>query len=224
MKSTRESQRQERKMRNYFTSNKIKKLHIGCGKNLLEGWLNVDLIPSCPEVFLMDVTQEFPFGNNTFDYIYTEHMIEHIPYSQGCLILLECFRVLKEGGKLRISTPDLKFLIDLYREDKTENQIEFIRDSLDRWIKDSPLYYGAPRLHETFVINNYMRAWNHEFIYDENVLCDLLVKIGFVRIHRVNACESKDCVLQNLENISRKPPGLIALESLIIDCEKTNRS
>ena len=224
MKFTQDSQNKSEKFSNYFSSNKIRKLHIGCGNNLINGWLNVDLFPSCPEIFSMDATQKFPFENDTFDYIYTEHMIEHIPYSQGCLMLLECFRVLKAGGKFRISTPDLKFLIDLYREDKTEDQIEFIRDSLDRWIKDSPLYYGAPRFHETFVINNYMRAWGHEFIYDESVLRDLLLKTGFVRIYRVNACESKDSVLQNLENTSRKPPGLVALESLIIDCEKNDRN
>lgn len=218
-------QKQEQEIiRSYFSSNEIRKLHIGCGHHLLKGWLNVDLFPSCSEVFLMDVTQGFPFENGTFDYIYTEHMLEHIPYSQGNLMLLECFRVLKTGGKFRISTPDLEFLIDLYQKNKTEDQIEFIRDSLARWIKDSPLYYGAPSFNETFVINNYMRAWGHEFIYDENVLRDLLLKIGFARIHRVSICESKDSILQNLENTSRKPPGLVALESLIIDCEKPTKT
>jgi predicted SAM-dependent methyltransferase len=204
----------------YLSSNEVKKLHIGCGGNFLEGWLNTDSIPASNKIIFMDATQKLPFDDNRFDYIFSEHMIEHITYTQGCLMLSECFRVLKSGGKLRISTPNLQFLIDLYTENKTEIQLEFIKHSSDRWIEKSPHYKNAPSFDETFVINNYMRAWGHQFIYDERVLRGLLEKVGFVKIHRVNVCESQDRCLENLENVSRKPPGLIALESLVVDCTK----
>ena len=98
----------------YLNSINVKKIHIGCGTNILKGWLNTDYMPVSNEVILMDATQKLPFENNTFDYVFSEHMIEHITYTQGGLMLSECFRVLKSGGKLRVSTPDLRFLFSLY--------------------------------------------------------------------------------------------------------------
>jgi predicted SAM-dependent methyltransferase len=80
----------------------------GCG-----GWLNTDYEPELPIVMHLDASQRFPFREATFDYIFSEHVIEHISYWDGMKMLAECFRVLKGSGKVRISTPDLAFLVDL---------------------------------------------------------------------------------------------------------------
>ena len=93
------------------------KLHIGCGENLLEGWLNSDLYPGSDRVLHFDATGRFPFADATFDYVFSEHMIEHVPYEGALSMLRECRRVLKPGGRARISTPDLRFLVGLYAED-----------------------------------------------------------------------------------------------------------
>ena len=63
---------------------------------------------------VIDITKKFPFVSSTFDYVFSEHMIEHIKYQDGLKMLNESFRVLKPSGKIRISTPDLQFLLDLY--------------------------------------------------------------------------------------------------------------
>jgi hypothetical protein len=89
--------------------------------------------------------------------------------------------------------------------------MEFIKHSTDTHIKYAPYY------EDTFVINNYVRNWGHTFIYDEKVLRYALEKVGFVKIAKFNVCESHDKELQNLENVSRKPAGLIGLESLVIE-------
>ena len=65
-------------------------------------------------VYQLDVTKPFPFQSGIFDAVFSERMIEHIPYLAGRSTLQECFRVLKAGGMIRISTPNLHFLIDLY--------------------------------------------------------------------------------------------------------------
>ncbi len=49
-------------------------------------------------------------------------MIEHTPYPQGFLMLSECYRILREGGIIRIITTNLAFLIDLYKNDKSDVQ------------------------------------------------------------------------------------------------------
>ncbi len=204
----------------YLQNHEVKKLHIGCGPHYLEGWLNTDIERQVPQVIFLDATNPYPFQSNQFDYIFSEHMIEHVTYTGGSKMLQECFRILKPGGKLRLSTPDIQFLIALYQDNLSPVQQNFIKNSFDQWIADSPDYQEAPKYEKALVINNYMRAWGHQCIYDERVLRYLLETTGFVQISRFNVCESQDSALQNLENIERQPPGLIALESLVLECMK----
>lgn len=201
-------------IRSYFETAPVKKLHVGCGKHRLEGWLNADYFPKLKDVIRLDATKNYPFENNQFDYVFSEHMIEHISYPAGLQVLRECFRVLKPTGKIRISTPDLAFLVDLYQEKKSQLQVDFIKFSTDVHLKEAPDYQ------DTFVINNYVRNWGHTFIYDEKVLRQAMEKAGFTNIMRFPVSESQDAALQNLENVSRKPPGMIALESLVLEGTK----
>ena len=99
-------------VKKYLSQNDIRKLHIGCGNNILDGWLNSDYYPHSAAILHLDATQRFPLGNDEFDYIFSEHMIEHVSYLQGLQMLIDCFRILRTNGKVRISTPDLSFLID----------------------------------------------------------------------------------------------------------------
>ena len=86
----------------YLRENEIRKLQIGTSDSVRAGWLNTDLIPARRDVIYMDATAPFPFSDNTFDYICSEHMIEHIGYEAGFFMLGECFRVLRPGGTIRI--------------------------------------------------------------------------------------------------------------------------
>ena len=145
-------------------------------------------------------------------------MIEHISYNSVAAMVAECFRVLTPKGRLRISTPDLKFLIDLYSTPKTAIQNEFIQYQYRQW----PNLIARPS--DAHVINNHMRAWGHQFIYDELSLTQHLLDSGFSNVQRMEIGRSNDPVLQNLENAERKPPGLLGLESLILECEKPKDS
>lgn len=191
-----------------------KKLHIGCGENIIEGWLNADLVATSSQVAQLDATKTYPFADGTFDYIFSEHMIEHITYEEGQSLLKECFRVLKEGGKIRLSTPDLAFLIDLYHEDKSELQQRYIDWSARTFTPD------APRRSDTFVINNFVRAWEHTFIYDEKTLRGALQSAGFANIVRRELNESEDLAFRNLENEGRMPEGFLRLESFTLEATK----
>jgi predicted SAM-dependent methyltransferase len=194
----------------YLAQHEMKKLHLGCGFHLMEGWLNSDYFPKESNIVHIDATGVYPFQDGTFDYAYSEHMIEHVPYPAGHSMLKESWRVLKDGGKIRISTPDLAFLIALYESERSELQEEYIRLSS----KD----FALPC--DTFVINNFVRAWMHQFIYDEKVLRFSMEQAGFVDVTRVALNESEDPVLRNLENEHRSPPGFIRLESLILEGTK----
>lgn len=84
-----------------FISTQIRKLQIGCGHNVIEGWYNTDMYPIDKRIMFLDAGKRFPFHNCTFNYIFCEHIIEHLEYREGIQMLSECYRVLKPLGKMR---------------------------------------------------------------------------------------------------------------------------
>ena len=188
----------------------MNKLHLGCGITVLHGWINTDLYPQSNDIIYLDVTDPpYPVIDEDIDYIFQEHLIEHLTYEQGSVMLNECYRIMKPNGKIRISTPDLQFLIDLYSQESKLHK-EYIN-----WAsKDLP--YNT----NTFVINNYVRAWGHKFIYDKKTLHLLLKNTGFIDIteHKLN--ESNDKEFRNLENESKYPPNFLQLETFTLEAKK----
>jgi predicted SAM-dependent methyltransferase len=200
--------------RHYLENHQVRKLHLGCGRNILPGWLNSDFYPKSPEVLHLDARGRFPLADEQFDYIFSEHMIEHLAYPKGVSMLRECFRVLRPGGRLRISTPDLAFLVDLRRSDRSPLQEEYIRWATHKFVDHAP-YADA-----TFVINNFVRRWGHLFIYDEKTLREGFTAAGFADLTRCQLNESTDPVLRDLENEKRMPKGFLRLETMTIEAVK----
>jgi predicted SAM-dependent methyltransferase len=191
----------------------VGKLHIGCGGYLLAGWLNADAEPVSAEVLRLDATQPFALPDDRFEYVFSEHMIEHVSYGEGLSMLRECRRVLRPGGRIRISTPDLAFLIELYRRDPSELQSRYMEWSARQYPE---VRSGDP----AFVINNFVRDWGHRFIYDEASLRRSLTEAGFSSLRRCQLQESADPALRNLENEGRMPPSFLRLETMTIEGEK----
>lgn len=201
-------------IQSYMAQSQIRKLHIGCGWNILDEWLNSDYFPPSKEILHLDATVPFPFKDNEFDYVFSEHMIEHVSFKDGLSMLSECYRILQKNGKIRISTPNLQFLIDLYRSNKSTIQQEYIRWTIDNYLTSAP-YYDA-----TFIINNFVRDWGHTFIYDEKTLRFSMESVGFRDIKKYALNVSDDESLNNLENDKRMPNGFVAFESLILEGTK----
>jgi predicted SAM-dependent methyltransferase len=197
----------------YLATCDTPKLHIGCGKHPLGGWLNTDFEPP-PGAMLLDATRAFPLADNAFSYIYSEHMIEHVPYLAGQTMLRECFRVLKPGGVLRISTPDLAFLVNLYQAPALPLHQRYIEHAISKYAPH------APRPLASFVVNNFVRNWEHQFIYDEATLRQAMEDAGFSEIVRCELQQSGHADLAGRENEARMPEGFLALESLILEGTK----
>ncbi len=198
----------------YDANHSEKKLHIGCGFRVLDGWLNVDLHPRKPEVLELDATQTFPLPSDHFDFVYSEHMIEHVPFAAGSVMLSECFRVLQPGGKFRLATPDLRYLFDLFNEPLTDLQQQYIDWSCETFIPEAP--EPAP----SFVFNAFVRMWGHTFIYDQETLKAALDAAGFVEVVEKEILESDEPSLSGLEFTDRMPEGFLKLESQIFEASK----
>jgi predicted SAM-dependent methyltransferase len=185
------------------------KLHIGGGWRRLDGWLNTD-IELIPDVMRMDATQSFPFADDTFQHVYAEHMIEHVPYQKGIGMLRECHRVMREGGVIRLITPDLAAIIGLYKSEPCADQQEYLQWFCRTFVQEAPA-------NAVSVINAMFRQWGHQFIYDEQTLADAMRTAGFASIKRWTLGESDYPDLRNMENQERYPEGLLNFESVALE-------
>ena len=185
--------RRKRLIHRYSKNFEKVKVHLGCGDNKLQGWINTDL-KWRRDIFYLNVVREFPFPSNTVDYIFSEHMIEHLTYLDAKKMLENCYRVLKPGGKIRIATPDFDFLIKLYTED-----LSLHRDYI-KWHVSNYLPYIGDLGDPSLVINNFFRAWGHKTIFNRNTLTYLLKNVGFENIVNMNVGQSADPDLTGVEH------------------------
>ena len=92
------------------------RLHIG-GTEPHRDWKILDIEPR-PEVdYIVDASSLGEFEDNSVEAIYASHVLEHFHYNLNNELLStlkEWRRVLKPGGKLLVSVPDLKVLCWLY--------------------------------------------------------------------------------------------------------------
>jgi predicted SAM-dependent methyltransferase len=158
------------------------RLHLGSGNNMLPGWANIDLSGG-KSVIKLDLTFPLPVSSGTVKFIFSEHLIEHIRRDQAKALIKECFRVLEPNGTLRISTPGIKKLIDNYLVKKADEMIDV------NWSPATPCQ----------MVNEGMRLWGHQFIYDATELGNLLHECGFTQIVYVRWRESMHHELNGLE-------------------------
>lgn len=83
--------------------NKMIRLNLGCGNDIKEGYINLDIFPLQGVDIVHDINQlPLPFENNYFDEIICLDILEHVEYVP---ILKDLHRILKKGGVLKIRVP-----------------------------------------------------------------------------------------------------------------------
>jgi predicted SAM-dependent methyltransferase len=83
------------------------KLNLGCGEDVREGFLNVDIRQAHPNVVIADLSRRpWPFADESAEVILMLDFLEHFPYRDTASILLECYRVLQPNGVVVIQVPD----------------------------------------------------------------------------------------------------------------------
>ena len=154
------------------------RLHIGCGQEAIEGWINVDSreLPGVDRV--LDVRKGLPYTDVTV--IYAEHFLEHLALEDGLAFLRDCRRALGTEGVLRLSTPNLD------------------------WVVATHYHFGPDispegRIHDCFQLNRAFHGWGHRFLYNRPMLEASVKHAGFgvVRFQRYG--ESETPFLRGLE-------------------------
>ena len=161
------------------------KLHLGCGDNLMAGWINVDLF--VPEADLcLDIRESLPFGAESVALIYSEHMLEHLEYPGEVFGLLrECHRVMVPGGVFSVAVPDAAPLLEHYALRDTA----FFKGS---WNENYPAWLATPMHRINYLFH---QLGEHKYAYDEEILTQALHEAGFGDVRRETAGPEPGCGL-----------------------------
>ncbi len=162
------------------------KLHIGCGDRKLEGFINID-IGGTPDLKL-DVRDGLPFPDESVDFVFSEHFIEHITRDEGIMFLKEVYRILKPGGVCRVATPDLSESVKAYINNSWRDY-EWIHRFHYQWIPNRCVAHNIS-----------LREWEHQHLYDLEDLVMIGRLAGFLIWQKSSVGKSDYEELNNLEH------------------------
>ena len=178
----------------------LKKLVL---KSLLAlGWVTEDALvhvvdySSDLDVRRCDVTKGIPFDDMSVDYIYTSHMLEHLRKEDAMFVLKECYRVLKQGGVLRVLVPDLKMYVKKYL-DEIESSDGDDTSAADRFM-DGIMLQGIGEVRPLFYRSMCKR---HQWMYDFESLAKRLHDCGF---SKVKECKLQESSLPDISYIEQE--------------------
>jgi predicted SAM-dependent methyltransferase len=162
------------------------RLNVGCGRNVADGYVNIDVVSRHPKVVFWDCRKSLPFDNDSVEVIFSEHFFEHVEYpAQSSTFLKECHRCLKKGGVVRIVVPDGGLYLPLYDSPSWEEMMR-IRPLAaceggyrDFWL-GGPIY----RTKMEFINAIFRQGVEHKFIYDSQTLELHMKECGFETVQR----------------------------------------
>lgn len=125
-----------------------------------------------------DLSYGLPLFDGVADFVYSSHFLEHLFRNEASNLLKEMHRILKPGGILRISVPDLEYAVGLYQSGDKEKML-----SSYFFVEDDNSYYAR-----------------HKFMYDFKMLEAALRNAGFQNIHRCRFREGRSPEMEILDN------------------------
>lgn len=200
------------------------KINLGCGDHCPKDWINIDSsrklwvksIVGMEEnkqkgkITYMDLSKRLKFEDNTVDYSYCSHFIEHLSLTQGKFFLSEVYRVLKPGGIFRIITPDFEKLITNYLENSKTNPAKAAEKfHHDSFYFEIPYTGGFWDWFKLFI----QRKNNHHHLYDYAGLEAALHDAGFAEVQAFIFNQSKIPEIFNPIDLAYRHEGALCLEA-----------
>ncbi|MEY8211134.1 MAG: hypothetical protein RPT00_02640 [Gammaproteobacteria bacterium] len=185
-------------------------VHLGCGNTYIEEMINIDFFSNQNKDYGLDLRYPFKIDSDCIDGIFCEHTFEHLSHSEIKNSLAECYRILKQGSKIRVIVPDMSIFIKKYYEDDEE--------WFQKWKVE---VLGFPsRLHmceyytKLFALNFTSNFYGHKSSWDFETGKFFLEKAGFSNIKKFAANEGSCELLFDSGKESRQ------MLSLYIEGEK----
>jgi predicted SAM-dependent methyltransferase len=151
-----------------------------------------------------DALAGLPIADGTMAGVNMSHFLEHFTLEQGERIVGECRRILRPGGVLRISCPDLARYAAAY----VSRDFAFFR------AVSGPAfcrYPGLQALGDRFISKAYDADGGHKWFYDVESVTQLLGKAGF------RAIEERQLHETTLPHIESIEPAYRARESFYVE-------
>jgi len=175
------------------------KLHLGCGKRFLPGFVHIDAV-DYPHVDHVATIDNLSFiQNDSVDLIYNCHVLEHFKRRDVDRVLREWFRVIKPGGIIRVSVPDFSKLCDVYQK---KNQLDLVIGAL----------FGR----QDYLYNI------HYNVFDFSSLSRALEQAGFVNVRNYDWRETEHAEVDDFSQayIPHMDKEHGTLISLNVECDK----
>lgn len=147
---------------------KASRLNLGSGPlKSLNDLTNVDYYGSDIN---LDLTKKLPFKDESIEYIYSSHFLEHLDYKNIIKVLKECNRVLKKDSQLSICVPNFKLYLEAYSNSKVFKSYETMHPG------------GAVNTNSKIDQLNYIAylGGDHQYMFDEENLINMLKQAGFI--------------------------------------------
>ncbi|WP_117209538.1 class I SAM-dependent methyltransferase [Allorhizocola rhizosphaerae] len=134
----------------------------------------------------LDICEPLPFEDASVEWVYAEHLIEHVSMKTAVGWLAEVRRILAPGGLFRVTTPDLRKYAEAY-----VNGGAFFAKHRGRVQK--ALGGVAPPMpaRGAFMLNQIFYLYGHRWIFDFDELKHALARAGFDP-GEVRACAFRD--------------------------------
>jgi len=131
------------------------KLHLGCGKRNLPGYIHLD-IDDHPHIDYCTSVDKLPmFEDNSVDEIYSCGIIGYFDKEEFETTLNEWGRVLKKNGILRISVVDFEKQIEVYlNNDKNIEHLGVLGPMFGKWNYTTPEGQSRAYIKEMLMILN----------------------------------------------------------------------
>lgn len=174
----------------YFFRKKDLSLHLGSGRKIIKGFLNIDANPLLifRGTLFYDILNKLPFKNNSVKEIYLSNVLEHFYFDEALKILKEIYRVLKKEGVVRIVVPDLEKSIQAY----IKNDYHFFSDFPYKFQSQGGRFYN-------FIFCDAQ----HKMAFDFEFLKEILTMAGFKK-ENIFKVESGKSNLLEKNNLDRK--------------------
>jgi predicted SAM-dependent methyltransferase len=177
----------------------LNKIHLACGKNIFSGWDNYDYEPINGARYI-DLQKPLDFQDNSIEYIYFEHALEHFDEVDGYNLLKEFYRILKNDGIVRIVTPSLDTYIFRYLNwnNEVNNEHQNIFHSPEQFLNYA--FFGENTSNDLKFLNN-LNSSNigHKYLYSQKDLINKAKIIGFKKNNICNYKQSQHEIFSNLE-------------------------